>query len=86
MSFGMKYQAVRWGIGGLVVIGIAVTQAIFGWVGDSLYFRIVYPVLLLAGSAFFFLVSYGAWNYEKATGADLQPTRDFGDQSPSKDR
>lgn len=76
MSLGMKYQAVRWSLGGIIVVGIAITQAIFGWVGDGIYFRIVYPVLLLAGSSLFFWVGYRAWNYSEATPAKEKPTVD----------
>lgn len=63
----MKYQAVRWFLGGVLVIGISVTQAVFGWVGDGVYYRWVYPVLLLVGSSVFFWVGYQAWNYNEET-------------------
>lgn len=66
MSLRMKHQAVRWSLGGAMVIGIAITQVVFGWVGDGVYFRVVYPVLLLASSALFFWVGYRAWNYAES--------------------
>lgn len=68
----MKYQGVRWTLGGVMVLVIAISQAICGWVGSGVYFRAVYPVLLLAGSSIFFWVGYQAWNHDESALADAQ--------------
>lgn len=63
MSLRMKYHGVRWMLGGVLVIAVAVTQAYEGWVGDGFYFRVVYPILLLLASTVFFWVGYNAFVY-----------------------
>jgi hypothetical protein len=56
-----------------MVIGLAVSQAIYGWVGDGVFFRVVYPALLLAGSTLMLWVGYHAWNFTPESPTESEP-------------
>lgn len=63
MSVRMKYQGLKLALGGILILGAAVSQALFGWVGEGPFYRYLYPLLLLGVAAFFFLAGYRAWKF-----------------------
>ncbi|TWT77652.1 hypothetical protein Pla123a_14480 [Posidoniimonas polymericola] len=65
MSLPMKIDSIRWHAGGVFVIGIAVTQTLYGWVGKGFFWMHVYPAMLFVSSFFFFWVGIRAWRYEE---------------------
>jgi hypothetical protein len=45
MSFREKYFGFRFLLAGPVLIAIGISQAVFGWIGNSTYQRAIYPIL-----------------------------------------
>ncbi|PQO26982.1 hypothetical protein [Blastopirellula marina] len=39
------YTASKWFLGGFVLIGVGVTQAIYGWIGEAMWMRALYGVV-----------------------------------------
>ena len=46
-SFANVVTTLKLLVGGLVIAGIGVTQALFGWVGGGFVFRVLYPIPLI---------------------------------------
>jgi preprotein translocase subunit SecY len=58
MSFQLRYKGAKMFLGGFLILGLAVTQSLYGWIGSG--DRVVYPLLLVVAAAFFFCVGWAA--------------------------
>jgi hypothetical protein len=56
------FAGVKWAIfSGVFALG-GLSQAVFGWAGDSLYMRVVYPILALLAAGVLGLFAYVSLN------------------------
>jgi threonine/homoserine/homoserine lactone efflux protein len=80
-SKGRKQDGIRMMFGGVVLVGIGITQAIFGWIGESTYFRILYPVIC------FFVGTFCIWwGYQVVRPKKVDPMIEDSQPSRSLDK
>lgn len=44
---GVRLAGLKFVLAGILAIGIGISQAIYGWVGSGMYYRILYPALCI---------------------------------------
>lgn len=58
----MSFLCAKFALGGLIFIGLGLSQAIYGWISDAMFARILYGVVgTVLGLAMFFGGGFALW-------------------------
>ncbi|RCS52840.1 hypothetical protein DTL42_08385 [Bremerella cremea] len=77
------YSASKWFLGGFVLVGVGITQAIYGWIGEAMWMRALYGVVCpllgilisLIGFAILYIEIFGT---EQKPGKAAEPKQEAG--------
>lgn len=71
---GLKYSGLKFILGGLVLAGLGISQAISGWIGSGVFYRIIYPCLCIPMALLLFSIGFLVFMVDDKTSVKSKQT------------